>query len=443
MPDTGAEQIVASRLNASEVPQPRATRARWLMLGLVFVGTIINYLDRTNMSIVAPLVSREFAVDPVAMGFLFSAFGWAFIIATLPGGYFLDRFGTRMTYGVCQAGWSVLTVFQAAASSFGMLFGLRMGVGAAEAPSFPANNKLVTAWFPQSERGVAGSVCSMGIYVGTAVLTPLLFWIASTYGWREVFLFSGGLGVFWSVIWFLFYREPSESRRANNAELDYIRQGGALSSAQAARAPFSWAAVGKLLRFRQVWGICIGKLAATTTLYFFLTWFPTYLVNERGMTMLKAGGASIAPYMAAAVGVMFGGWWGDYMIRRGVSVNFARKAPMVVGLLLTGSIVLANYTSSNMLVILIMSFAFFAQGMSSTNWVVISEVAPSNLVGMTGSIISFVGNASSIITPIVIGFILKATGSFNWALSFCAIMSLVGVFAYTVILGKVERLHVD
>ena len=436
------KQNLAVNMRAGDLAAvTRRTNARWFMLGLVFVGTIINYLDRTNMAIVAPLISKEFAVGPVTMGFLFSAFSWAFAAATLPGGYFLDRFGTKITYGLCLASWSFLTVLQAFAGGVTSFFGLRLGVGGAEAPAFPANNKLATSWFPQSERGVAGSVCSMGVYVGTALLTPLVFWIASSFGWRPVFLLSGALGLVWAVVWFVAYREPADSAVANAAELDYIREGGAVIGQPPRGEPFRWDHFRKLFTYRQIWGVCIGKLAATTTLYFFLTWFPTYLVQARGMTMLHAGAASIGPYLAAGAGVMFGGWWGDWMIRRGISVNIARKAPMVIGLLLTGSIVLANFTHSNLIVILILSFAFFAQGMSSTSWVVISEIAPRNLVGMTGSVISFAGNLAGIITPITIGFIVQNTGSFEWALGFCAIVALIGTFAYTVLLGKIERIH--
>ena len=421
----------------------RRTNARWFMLGLVFIGTIINYLDRTNMSVVAPLISKEFAVSPVAMGVLFSAFSWAFAIATLPGGYLLDRFGTKLTYGWCLAAWSVMTTLQTFAGGFASLFGLRFGVGAAEAPAFPANNKVATAWFPQRERGVAGSVCSMGVYVGTAFLTPVEFYVASNYGWRGVFLVSGLLGVVWALVWFAAYREPAQSRFANDAELDYIREGGGVVEKPGAAGPFRWDHCWKLLQYRQIWGVCIGKLAATTTLYFFLTWFPTYLMQARGMSMLHAGTAAIGPYLSAAVGVMFGGWWGDWMIRRGISVSTARKTPMVVGLLLTGTIVLANFTSSNAVVIAILCVAFFAQGMSSTTWVVVSEIAPRDLVGMTGSIASFASNLAGIITPITIGFIVQKTGSFEWALGFCAIVAVVGVLSYTFVLGKVERLVVD
>jgi MFS transporter, ACS family, D-galactonate transporter len=421
----------------------RRTRARWWMLGLVFVGTIINYLDRTNMSVVAPQIAKEFAVTPVMMGVLFSAFSWAFALATLPGGYFLDRFGTRITYGVCLAGWSVLTTLQTFAGGFASLFGLRFGVGAAEAPAFPANNKLATSWFPQRERGVAGSVCSMGIYVGTALLTPAEFYVASTYGWRAVFMVSGLIGVAWAVVWFFAYKEPGQSRLVNRAEMDYIREGGGVVVAQASTEAFRWDLVWKLLKFRQIWGVCIGKLAATTTLYFFLTWFPTYLMQARGMSMLHAGTAAVGPYLCAAAGVMFGGWWGDWMIRRGVSVSTARKLPMVIGLLLTGTIVLANFTSSNTVVIGILCVAFFAQGMSSTTWVVVSEIAPRELVGMTGSIASFASNLAGIITPITIGFIVQRTGSFEWALGFCSIVAMLGVLSYTVVLGKIERLRVE
>ena len=437
MPDTAMGPILMPHAGT------KRTRARWLMLGLVFVGTIINYLDRTNMSVVAPLISKEFQVSPIGMGLLFSAFSWAFAVTTLPGGYLLDRFGTKVTYGWCLMVWSAMTVMQGAVGSFAILFGLRLGVGAAEAPAFPANNKVATAWFPQRERGVAGSVCSMAVYVGTALLAPVLFWIASSYGWREVFFVSGSLGLCWAVVWHFCYRDPSESRIANEAELAYIRDGGALAGAPSRGEPFRWDLLRKLLTYRQIWGVCIGKLCATCTLYFFLTWFPTYLVTERGMTMLKAGGASILPYMAAALGVMFGGWWGDWMIRRGMSVNFARKTPMVLGLLFTGTIVLANFTASNTLVIAVLSFSFFAQGMSSTNWVVISEIAPKQLIGMSGSIISFASNLAGIITPITIGIIVQKTGSFAWALGFCGIVSLIGVFAYTVILGRIERLNIE
>ncbi|MBN3727586.1 MFS transporter [Burkholderia sp. Ac-20379] len=413
------------------------------MLGLVFIGTIINYLDRANMSVVAPLISKEFAISPVGMGILFSAFSWAFAIATIPGGYVLDRFGTRRVYGWCLAGWSLATVLQVFAGGFASLFGLRFGVGATEAPAFPANNKVTTSWFPQREIGVAGSVCSMGIYLGTALLTPVEFLIATHYGWRGVFLTTGLAGMLWAVVWFACYREPEHSTQANRQELDYIREGQAAAGAARAREGFRWDQCLKLLRFRQIWGVCLGKFAGTTTLYFFLTWFPTYLIQARHMSMLHAGAAAIGPYLAAAVGVMFGGWWGDWMIRRGYSVTVARKLPMVIGLALTGSIVLANFTDSNALVMAILCFAFFAQGMSSTTWVILSEISPVKLAGMTGSIASFASNIAGIVTPITIGFIVQKTGSFEWALGFCAIVSLIGVLAYTVMMGPIERLKVE
>jgi len=421
----------------------RRTHVRWTMLGLIFIGTIINYLDRANMSVVAPLISKEFSISPVAMGFLFSAFSWAFAIATIPGGYLLDRFGTRLVYGLCLAAWSVATTLQVLAGGFASLFGLRFSVGAAEAPAFPANNMVATSWFPQREIGVAASVCSMGIYVGTALLTPVEFYIAQRYGWRAVFLLSGLAGLIWTMVWFLFYREPRNSRRASEEELAYIQQGKAVGGPASPRGGFRWDDCVKLLSFRQMWGVCIGKFAATTTLYFFLTWFPTYLIQARGMTMLHAGAAAIGPYFAAGGGVMFGGWWGDWMVRRGYPLTTARKLPMVIGLLLTGSIVLANFTTSNALVMVILCFAFFAQGMSSTTWVILSEISPLKLVGMTGSIASFASNIAGIVTPITIGFIVQKTGSFEWALGFCAVVSLVGVLSYTLLMGPIKRLDVE
>ncbi|SAK45411.1 major facilitator transporter [Caballeronia hypogeia] len=159
-------------------------------------------------------------------------------------------------------------------------------------------------------------------------------------------------------------------------------------------------------------------------------------MQARGISMLHAGTAAVGPYLSAAGGVMFGGGWGDWMIRRGVNVSTARKLPMILGLLFTGTIVLANFTTSNSIVIGILCNAFFAQSMSSTTWVIVSEIAPRELVGMTGSIASFASNLAGIITPITIGFIVQKTGSFEWALGFCAIVAMIGVLFYTSAAGK-------
>ncbi|WP_202987689.1 MFS transporter [Cellvibrio polysaccharolyticus] len=410
------------------------------MLFLIFFATVINYVDRTNLAVVAPILSEDLGLDRIQMGLLFSAFAWTYAFANLPGGFIVDRLGSRVAYGWSLFLWSAATFVQGAVSGFAALFGLRLLVGAAEAPAFPSNNRVVTMWFPKSERGSATSFYVVGQYIGTAMFTPLLFWVAVTYGWREVFYLTGGLGIIFAFIWFKVYRDPKECKRVSKEELRYIEEGGALTGG-VQQADFKWSLVWQLFEHRQIWAICIGKFAISSTLFFFLTWFPTYLVEERGMTMLKAGFFAVMPYIAASVGVLLGGYWSDTLLKRGYSMSVARKLPIVTGFVFASTIFLANFTESNLVAISILSFAFFAQGVSSMSWAIISEVAPKELIGVTGGVCNFAGNLAGIIMPITIGFILAYTGSFSWALGLVGIAAITGALSYTFLLGPVKRIE--
>jgi ACS family D-galactonate transporter-like MFS transporter len=418
----------------------RPTRARVTMLSLLFLATTINYVDRSNLSIVAPFLSKELGLDPVEMGLLFSAFAWSYAIANLPGGYLIDRFGSRLVYGAAQLAWSGATLSLALVSGFAALFGLRFAVGLAEAPAFPVNNRVVTAWFPQRERGRATSIYASGQYVGSALLSPLLFWMATHHGWRSVFWVTGGAGIVSALAWFRVYRDPSRSTRADTAELEMITAGGALT-AVAPREPVTRAQIALLLRERQVWALGLGKFAVMSSLYFLLTWFPTYLVKERGLTSLKAGAATSLPYIAATIGVVLGGAWSDWLLRRGAHISAARKIPIVSGFLGASSIILVNYTTDNAIALSILTFAFFAQGVSSNSWSIIAEVAPRTLMGTTGGIINFTGHIAGIVTPILIGFILRETHSFELVLAYVSLAGLVGALSYTVLIGKIHRIE--
>lgn len=181
--------------------------------------------------------------------------------------------------------------------------------------------------------------------------------------------------------------------------------------------------------------------APTRPLVFFLTWFPTYLVTERHMGWLKIGFFAVMPFLAAAIGVLAGGWLSDRLLVKTGSANIARKAPIIAGLLLASTIISANWVDSDQAVIVVMSLAFFGQGMVGLGWTVISDVAPKHLMGLSGGIFNFCTNLAGIITPLVVGYIVAATGSFVWALGFIGAMALVGVFSYVFILGDVKRIE--
>jgi ACS family D-galactonate transporter-like MFS transporter len=203
----------------------RATKGRYLILALIAIATMINYLDRTLISVAAPLMTKDLMIGPAVMGLVLSAFSWTYALAQIPGGALLDKFGTRVTYTFSLILWSIFTGLQGLAFNIASLFGARLAMGAAEAPCFPANSRILVSWFPQNERARANSVYAVGMYFGIAFLSPLLYWIVAEFGWRHLFIGAGVIGVLFGIIWWFSYREPNESKWANQAELDENRGG--------------------------------------------------------------------------------------------------------------------------------------------------------------------------------------------------------------------------
>ncbi|CAB3664906.1 MFS transporter [Trinickia soli] len=423
----------------------RPSRARYRILGLLAAGTMINYLDRTVLGIAAPQLTKELGINAALMGVIFSAFSWSYVVSQIPGGMFLDRFGSKLTYFLSMTLWSLCTLAQGFVGGVSALFACRLGLGVTESPCFPTNSRVVATWFPQTERAFATGTYTVGEYVGLAFFSPLLFALMGAYGWRTLFYVVGGVGIVFGLIWWRFYREPHEHPAANEAELDYIEAGGGLTrhtpSAQGNKRPkVAWRDIGRLLKHRQLTGICLGQFAGNSTLVFFLTWFPTYLATERHMGWLKIGFFAVMPFIAASVGVMFGGTFSDWLLRKGKSPNVARKLPIIAGLLLASTIILANYVQSNTAVIAILSLAFFAQGMAALGWTLVSDIAPDGMLGLTGGIFNVAANLAGIITPLVIGLIVSTTGSFVGALAFIGIIALIGAASYIFIVGDIKRI---
>ncbi|MEB8282456.1 MFS transporter [Klebsiella aerogenes] len=416
----------------------KRSRTRIFILSLLSLGTMINYLDRTILGIVAPKLTTEIHIDPAMMGIVFSAFAWTYALAQIPGGMFLDRFGNKLTYALSIFFWSLFTLLQSFSLGLKSLLLLRLGLGVSEAPCFPANSRIVSKWFPQHERARATATYTVGEYIGLAAFSPLLFLILEHHGWRTLFFLTGGLGILFTFVWWRFYHEPHESKTANKAELDYI--GANQIANKSENIPFNWRDARRLLCCRQIIGASLGQFAGNTTLVFFLTWFPTYLANERHLPWLHVGFFATWPFLAAAVGIIFGGWLSDRLLKRTGSANISRKLPIISGLLLSSCIIAANWVSANSTVIIIMSIAFFGQGMVGLGWTLISDIAPDNMAGLTGGIFNFCANLASIIAPLIIGVIISATGNFFYALIYVGVTALIGVIAYIFIIGDIKRI---
>ncbi|WP_312062252.1 MFS transporter [Brevundimonas sp.] len=431
----------------------RRTRMRYGILLLIFLLTTINYADRATFSIAGDAASKDLGLNPIQMGYIMSAFAWAYVIGQIPGGALLDRFGTKLIYTIAIAAWSFFTLVQGfsgfltGGAIFAGLFAMRFMVGLAESPSFPGNARLVAAWFPGSERGTASAIFNSAQYFSLVVFAPFMGWLVHTFDWHSVFFVMGGLGLIAAFVFWKMVRSPVDHPGVNKAELDYIEAGGGLIRMEdrtvSKSAAFTWANVKQVLGSRMLMGVFIGQYGINVLTYFFVTWFPIYLVKERGLNILEAGFAAAAPALCGFAGGVLGGIISDALLKKTGSLTVARKTPLLIGMLLSALIIACAYIDNSALIVVVMAVAFFGKGIASLGWAVVSDTSPREFVGVTGGIFNTFGNSAGIVTPIVIGYIVAATGSFDGALWFVGIHCLLVIAAYFLITGKIERLTLN
>ena len=454
---TYVSSTVETRAQDAATP---ATRVRYVVLAMIFLITTLNYADRATLSVTGPAMRAEFGFGAVQMGYLFSAFSWAYVLAQIPGGWLLDRFGPRRVYACSIFAWSLFTLMQAGSgwgalisgslSAVTTLFVLRFAVGLAESPAFPANAKIVASWFPTAERGTASAIFNAAQYFAAMAFTPVMAAITHWFGWRAVYVAMGGVGIVFALAWVRFMRSPAKHPSVNRAELRHIAEGGGLIDMGEAAAPLQSRTIGegrtafylkRLLSNRMLLGVYVGQFSINVLTYFFLTWFPVYLVQQRHMSILKAGFMASLPALCGFAGGVLGGLLSDALLKAGWSLTAARKLPIIGGMLLSVSLIVCNYVDGEWLVVGLMALAFFGKGVGSLGWAVVADTAPREVVGLAGSIFNMFGNAAGIVTPVVIGYIVESTGSFNLALVFVGLNALVTVVAYAVVVGKIQRIE--
>ncbi|RAS24729.1 MFS transporter [Paraburkholderia bryophila] len=441
---------------ASSAHAAKRTKVRYAILLLIFLITTFNYADRATLSITGSAMRGEFGLDAIRMGYIFSAFSWAYVLSQLPAGWLLDRFGARRVYAASIFFWSLFTLLQgtigllgSAAAAITALFVLRFAMGVAESPAFPANAKVVASWFPTTERGTASAIFNSAQYFAAVVFTPLMAWLTHAFGWHTVYLVMGVTGLLLALTWLKVMKNPADHPRVSRAELDYIEQGGGVvnghkkaQTGDIAQAG-GWFLVRQLLGNRMLLGVYLAQYCINVLTYFFLTWFPIYLVQARGMTILHAGLVASLPAICGFSGGVLGGILSDGLIRRGHSLTVARKVPIVGGMLLSVCIIGCNYVSTDWIVVALMSLAFFGKGIGALGWAVVADTSPKEALGLSGAIFNMFGNVAGIVTPIVIGYLVAKTGSFNGALVFVGVNALLTVFSYLVIVKDIRRVELS
>jgi ACS family glucarate transporter-like MFS transporter len=424
----------------------KTTHVRYLIIAILFAVSCFSYGDRVALSIAGTAMTKDLLLDPVKMGYLFSGFSWAYVLGQLPSGALLDRFGSKRVYGLAIVLWSLcaaLTGFAGyltAALAFTVIFVLRLISGFAQAPVFPGNGRIVASWFPAGERGRASAIFNSSQYFALMIFAPILGWITHAAGWKSTFWFMGALGLTFALVWTKTIYDVKDHPRIAASEIELIEQGGGLVQQKATL--LTWAAVKELLSHRMLVGIYLGQYCITTLTWFFLTWFPVYLNQARHLSIMKVGFAAALPALCGGTGGILGGVVSDRLLGAGYSLSFARKAPIIAGMLLSVTMIACNYAPAQAVMLFLMSVSFFGKGFGSLGWTVISDTSPKGMVGLNGALFNLIGNLAGITTPIIIGYLVKKTGSFDDVLLFVGATALCAVISYGPLVGQIKRLEI-
>jgi ACS family D-galactonate transporter-like MFS transporter len=410
------------------------------MVFMAFSATAINYIDRANLGVAAPYIANDLHLSPEATGALLGAFFWTYAAFQLPSGWFIDKVGARTAYLVAVVWWSVFTAATALARGFNALFGVRLLLGVGEAPAYPTNAKIVAEWFPRRERAFATSIFDSGNRVGTALSLPIVSAIIGCFGWRMSFVITGAMGLVWAAFWLWIYRSPSRHPWVTQEEREYIESDQAPPPADEVAEAVRWS---DLFRYRTIWGMMLGFFCLNFVIYFFSTWFPTYLVKARGFNLKTMGFIGMIPALVAVFGGYLGGYVSDRLVRSGMRLTLARKIPLVGGMFLSSSIGLSVLVESTAACIALMSLSYASLAFAAASiWSLPADVAPSkNHVGSIGGIQNFASNLAGVCITTFVGVMLGRTGGFVIPLIVAGGFSLLGAFSYLVIVPEIAPLQ--
>ncbi|MCI2416345.1 MFS transporter [Saccharopolyspora sp. K220] len=430
-------------MGSNAVGGDRRSNTRWLIIGLVFVGLAINYLDRASLAVALPFMGEDFQLSATQQGLIFAAFFWSYDFCQLAAGWYVDKVGPRRSFALAALWWSLFTMLTALTRGFWSLFAVRFLLGAGESPAPSSSAKVVATWFPRKERALATSIWDSGSRVGGLIALPIVTAVIALTSWHGVFVLLGVLGVAWAAAWWRFYRAPREHHRANAEEVDYIERGGARTAAfdDEQAVAIKWRS---LFRYRTVWAMMIGFFCLNSAIYFFITFFPSYLVEERGFDLLELGFFGAIPGLCAVVFGWLGGFLADRAVAAGRSVTVVRKTVIVGGLVGGSTIMFAALVPEAWMALTLLSFAYASLSIAGTGiWSLPGDVAPSSRhVGSIGGLQNFASNFAGILTPLLVGFLVDTTGSFVLPLVIIGTVALAGAANYLFLIRKVEPLRV-
>ncbi|WP_028216625.1 MFS transporter [Paraburkholderia oxyphila] len=420
-------------------------RRGWIAF-LLFSLSMINYMDRVALSIAARPIANEFKLTAIGMGYLLSSFVWSYTLFLLPMGFLIDRFGTKRMAAAGIFVWSAATALTGAAGNFVSLIAARLVMGAGESSSNPVGAKVIRQWIPAGERGMVTSMFNSGSYAGPAICSVLLGILVSAFGWRLSFLIAGGIGFVWLAAWLVFFGDPEKVSWLKADERDKILRERDTTSAMSKSAPGESAGLLALMRSRTLWGLALTQGCNVYTQYLFLTWLPSYLQATRHLDIAHTGAFAAVPYAASVLLCIAAGKLSDHYLKRsGVGTGKRRNAVAIA--MLTGATVLAVPFISSLAGLLVV-FSVALAGIASTtslNFALLNDLLPdSRNVAKAMAFVVVGGNIFGMMAPIVTGYVVASSGSYDWAFGIAGLLLLTGAtVALTMtrspISGQVER----
>jgi MFS family permease len=410
----------------------KTTRRRYWVFSLLFLFSGIAYLDRVNMSVAGKPIAHEFGLSPIALGYLFSSFLWAYVLMMLPGGRLIDRWGPHIVASVATAVWSAAQMATGLAGNFAAMLLVRLGLGVGEAPFAPVSYSSVRLWSPYSERGTAIAAISSGSSLGLALGAPAVAWLIETLSWRWSFIITGTIGFVWVVIWSALVSTPEKTRWLPQAERGHI-----LAGRDAGVAPPSHGGVGYLglARCPAMWGLFISQGCLVYTGYLYISWLPNYLQTARHLSMLNSGIYTAIPFLISTVVGIVANWLGDRLLTADAVRGGKRRYLVALSLLFMAAGLAIPFVHSLTAVITLITITISGAHVGpSANGALVSDLLRSP--GDAGRATAFLvlgGNSFGLLAPIVTGYVVAATGSFDTAFAVAGVLALVGAVAALVL----------
>lgn len=408
---------------------------RWWMISLVFLATLINFIDRLTVSVLAPVITVQLGLTNLQFAGISTWFLIAYTASQGLSGKFYDRVGTRRGFAVSILIWSAAAVGHAWARGLASLSALRFVLGLGEAGNWPGAAKAVAEWFPARQRALGMGIFNSGVSVGSILAPPLIVWLQLRFGWQTTFLVTGGLGFGWLALWLLFYESPEQHRRISREEYALIMEGRPSIST----GTVSWR---RLLKYRQVWAIVISRFLTDPVWWLYITWLPLYLANVRGFSLKEIGMFAWVPYVAADAGSLLGGWGSGHLMSRGYSANFSRKTFMLAGaaLMLAGiPAALSESAGGALAFISVVTFGFqtWINNVQTTPSDFFPEHAVASVAGLGG-----VGaGAGAILFTLATGLVVDLAHSYTPILITAGLLPVLGTTAFFLLGGPIRRLE--